>query len=114
MIQYIHHVPGRLRLSAKVFRCNAVKTQNIAAMLEAITGVTSVTTNPRAGSITIHYDPDQCTRLDLLNALERFGCSGNLPQPEKVNNDHVGALFGKALVGALAQRTASSLIGALL
>lgn len=83
-------------------------------MLRSLIGVTSATVNPRAGSITIYYDPEQRSRLDLILVLEQFGCYGT-PQPaEKTAREHVGSLFGKALVGALAQKTAHSLIGALL
>lgn len=114
MSHYIHHVPGRLRVRASTFRCSAARMHVGIQALEALDGVTSVTFNPRAGSLTVHYDPLRRSHLDLLATLEDAGCLQGVRAQSTAGGTDVAELFGKALFGALVQRTAQSLVAAIL
>jgi hypothetical protein len=115
--QYIHHVPGRLRVKTKAFYGHSAKVQVAQKTLQTLKGVLAVTVNPRAGSMTVHYDPKHCAQLDLLAVLERVGCLGNTRRNGE-GAGQMGELVGKALFGALVQKTVErsvqSLVGALL
>lgn len=116
---YIHHTPGRLRIRLGVFHCTPAKTAAASQALRALEGVAEVAVNPKAGSLTIHFDPARQDRAGLLAALAGAGCLAAptptaRPRVAPKAAREVGSLFGKALVGALAQRTAQTLVGALL
>jgi hypothetical protein len=122
-IKYLHHVPGRLRIKGSQFHCDGDCARRAVALLQATEGVELVRINPRAGSLTVHYDPSARNHTELLAALEEAGCMQCAPAPAAprtatdrgaARSDNVAGVFGKALVGALAQRTATRLIGALL
>lgn len=121
-IKYLHHVPGRLRIKGSQFHCDGDCARQAVALLQATDGVEEVRVNARAGSLTVLYDPSARTHTELLAALEQAGClnCAGLPAAPKagaVRNGQktdLAGTFGKALVGALAQRTATRLIGALL
>jgi hypothetical protein len=92
-------------------------------LLQATDGVKDVRVNPRTASRTVLYDPSGRTHTELLAALEQAGClqCAALPGPPKAGavrrnaqRENLAGTFGKALMGALAQRTATRLIGALL
>lgn len=118
-IKYIHHTPGRLRIKGHHFNCHGERARKAVASLQALAGVELVKLNPHAGSLTVHYDPDVHTQAELLAVLETAGClhaaaaihAAARPAAPK---EGVAGAFGKALVGVLAQRTATRLIGALL
>ncbi len=110
---YIHQVPGRLRISHGTFRCDPVKAEALANRLRDLDGIRSVALNPKAGSITIHYDPKI---QDGDGLLRMMSASGRVPAQAARPGlaSQIGPLFGKALMGALAQRTAQTLVTAIL
>lgn len=116
MSLYIHHVPGRLRVRTQAFRCQPNRIQQAAHRLRATEGVKDVEIRAAAGSITVRYDPERCTRDSLLAVLEDFGCVG-ASRAVSDSGGEVAGLFGKALMGAfaqtLAQRSVQTLVGAL-
>ncbi len=117
-IKYMHHTPGRLRIKGAHFKCQGERARKAMAALQAMKGVELVQLNGHAGSLTVHYDPELHTQADLLATLEQAGClhanAGVHSARAATRKEGVTDLFGKALVGALAQRTATKLIGALL
>lgn len=117
MSQYIHHVPGRIRVRSKAFRCRSEKARAAQSALLDLRGVRQVRVNPHAGSITVHYDSALLRQSDLLNVLEQSGCLGVISRGNGVSNK-AGELFGKALVGAVVQKaveqSARTLVGALI
>jgi copper chaperone CopZ len=120
-IKYMHHVPGRLRIRGHHFHCRGERARKAIAALQAMEGVELVRLSPNAGSLTVHYDPAVHDQAELLAVLEGTGClhlaaGAQTPRAPGAaeRGESVGGLFAKALVGALAQRTATSLIGALL
>jgi len=62
MTDYMHHVPGRLRVRAKSLRCNSAARATTLRKLQAQDGIRSVRLNPKAGSVTVFYD------VDVMNA----------------------------------------------
>lgn len=116
MSLYIHHVPGRLRVRTQAFRCQPSRVQQAAQRLRAMEGVGDVEINSAAGSITVRYDPDRCTHRALLAVLEDLGCV-RAPRLSSSQGGEMAGLFGKALVGALAQtlaqRSVQTLVGVL-
>ena len=122
-IKYIHHTPGRLRIKGAHFKCHGERARKAVAALQAMKGVELVQLNGHAGSLTVHYDSDLHTQADLLATLEKVGClhatdanaAGSAHGASRpAAKEGVAGVFGKALVGALAQRTATKLFGALL
>lgn len=120
-IKYMHHVPGRLRVKGPKFGCQGEASRNCAQCLEALPGVKAVQLNARASSLTIEYDHRVQSQAALLEVLEAQGCyqaaSSKKPEPKAAASSassDIAGLFGKALMGALAQNTATRLIGALL
>ncbi|MCB2261632.1 MAG: heavy-metal-associated domain-containing protein [Candidatus Thiosymbion ectosymbiont of Robbea hypermnestra] len=117
MSQYIHHVPGRIRVRSKAFHCRSRKTRTAESRLLALTGVRQVRVNPHAGSITVYYDSALLKQSDLLCVLEQSGCLGTTSHGGEVLHK-AGEMFGKALVGAVVQKaveqSARTLVGALI
>jgi hypothetical protein len=118
MSHYIHHVPGRLRVRFKSFHRQPLKTQAFIKQLKTLVGVQAVRVNPHAESITVHYNPSQITHGDLLALLEQAGCLKVMAKNHSEAAGQVGEMFGKALFGAVVQKTVErsvqSLVGALL
>ena len=116
MSLYIHHVPGRLRVRTQAFRCQPARVEAAARQLAALEGVGEVKINAQAGSITIRYDPAERTQTELLAVMEDLGCVG-ARRTASAGESQVAGLFGKALLGALAQtvaqRSVATLVGVL-
>ena len=114
MSQYIHHVPGRIRVRSKAFQCRSEKALAAERQLRVLNGVRSVRVNPHAGSITVHYDTEVLKQSDLLATLEQVGCLGATTRTDE-SARKMGEMFGKALVGAVVQkvveRSARTLVG---
>jgi copper chaperone CopZ len=103
MSHYIHHVPGRLRIRSGSFRCDPVSARLAEGELLATEGVREVRVNLRAGSITVHYEPERLTRAQILERLEQVGCLGASIRTDS-GATRVHEVFGKALVGAVMQK----------
>ena len=58
MTQYVHHVPGRLRVRSAILKRNPYAAAMVASDLGSHKGVRSAEASPRTGSITVVYDPD--------------------------------------------------------
>lgn len=118
MSHSIHHVPGRLRVRSSAFRCRPAEAQAAQNRLVAIDGVTQVRLNGHAGSITIHYDPERMTKQALLDVMKDLGCTQTMSGKNPAVASKAGALFGKALVGAVinkaVERSAFKLVSVLL
>lgn len=119
MSHSIHHVPGRLRVRSTAFRCRPAEARAAQTQLLGLEGVRQVRLNGHAGSITVHYDPERLSHLDLLAAMKDLGCAEpvrDLASPAAAGK--AGAMFGKALVGAVInmaiERSAFKLVGAFL
>ncbi len=114
MSQYIHHVPGRIRVRSKAFQCRSEKALAAEKLLKELTGVRSFRVNPHAGSIIVHYDTAELKQSDLLAILEQVGCLEASSRSDE-SARKMGEIFGKALVGAVVQKiveqSARTLVG---
>lgn len=114
MSQYIHQVPGRIRIRSTAVRCGADQALKAERRMLETAGVRQVRINQRAGSITVNYDHEQLTQAQVLGMLEELGCIGAVRE----SRSGIGDKFTKALAGALAQKaieqSARTLIGALI
>src|ERR1700740_1256051 len=83
MLEYVHFVPGRLRL-----KITTLKSQRRAAEAEAVLAafpmVTAAVANPLTGSLTINFDRQQLSIGDLWEKLRTLGyVSENRPAPPR-------------------------------
>jgi len=113
----IHHVPGRLRVRSTAFRCRPGTVDSIQERLRSLDGVEHIRFNQAAGSLAIHYDPARLDHHRLLEMLKDTGCT-RVPSASEAVISKAGALFGKALVGAVVnkavERSAFRLVSVLL
>jgi copper chaperone CopZ len=118
MTNYLHHVPGRLRVRSKVFRCNSVSRNMALRKLRALDGVSTVRLNSKAGSVTVCYDTEKTGPkkiLDLLNACECIQAAPVITQhrPKERNiTNEIGKMALGALVSKGVSYSISSLLGA--
>lgn len=117
MSQYIHQVPGRIRIRSKAFRCYGQRADAARSRLLAMDGVRNVEINPRAASLLVQYDPQTISRSSLFAALEELGCMSSTVLRDGEHARKLGETFGKALIGAVVktavERSARTLVGAL-
>ena len=122
MLEYVHFVPGRLRLKISELRHrhNAAEAE---ASVAAIPAVKSAVTNPTTGSLTIIYDRQQASIGDLWECLRARGYVSSLcPEPVAIGSsakaDPDAGRFGRAFVSAFleaaVQHSAQALVRALL
>lgn len=102
MSHYIHHVPGRLRVRSKAFRCNPTKARSLEQVLRTLDGIYEVKYNDRNGSLTITYDAASDGGDQALAMLSDAGC---LATAAARPTEGVTATFGKAVIAAVAQQT---------
>jgi hypothetical protein len=96
--------PGRLRVRTQAFRCQPSRVESASRQLADMDGI-DIAVNPRAGSITVRYDPSKRTQGELLGMLQELGCIGT-HRVAASDNGQIAGLFGKALLGALARTVA--------
>jgi len=122
MLEYVHFVPGRLRLKIAALRQQrwAVEAE---AKVSAIPMVTGAVANPLTGSLTINFDRWQLSIGDLWEKLRTLGyISEDCPPPSirgyTLSRDPEADRFGRvvtaALIEAVVQRSAQVLVRALL
>ena len=80
MTEYIHHIPGRLRVRFTCLRGNEEKTRAITNRLGSVTGVRSAVVNPLTGSVTVHYNTFETNSGVLLDFLKaEIGVDAQIP-----------------------------------
>lgn len=116
MLEYVHYVPGRLRLKTTTLK-NQRRAAEAEANVAAIPMVTGAAANPLTGSLTINFDRQQLSIGDLWEKLRAMGyVSEDLPDPavDSPNVDRFGRVLAAALVEAVVQHSAQALVRALL
>jgi cation transport ATPase len=78
---YIHHVPGRLRVRTPLLKGQAQRATQVQKTLAQLHGVRSAEVNPVTGSIKVHYDAGQTTHRPLLDHLRLCGYLSATDQP---------------------------------
>src|SRR5437764_11551706 len=105
MLEYVHLVPGRLRLKNPVLR-HQRRAAEAEAYIGAIPEVSNAVANPAIGSITIHFDNQRLSICDLWERLSALGyASGQCPALFTAEStsalDPDGYRFGHTLMTAL-------------
>jgi hypothetical protein len=122
MLEYVHFVPGRLRLKISELR-HQHSAADAEAYVVAIPSVRSATANPITGSLTITYDEQRLAIGDLWELLRGRGyVSGRCLQSTVIDRrSPIGSAadrFGRAVMGALldavVQHSARALVRVLL
>jgi hypothetical protein len=70
---YLHSVPGRLRIRSAAVKRNEAGAHQARRLLEGVSGVNSVATNTLTGSITVCYDTRLLDSSTLLAKLREQG-----------------------------------------
>lgn len=78
MTEYLHHVPGRIRIKARLFRVDTPSRSRLLRTLRGREGVRDVRLNAKAGSVTVYYDTAAVNRDSLLEFLNRE-CAAAVP-----------------------------------
>lgn len=73
MSQYIHHLPGRLRVKSPHLKGDAGRAHAAREQVSGLDGVLGAEANPITGSLLIHYDLNRVGAEALLDALRRQG-----------------------------------------
>ena len=120
MLEYVHFVPGRLRLKISELR-HRRRAAEAETVVAGISGVRRVVANPTTGSLTINFDPEELSIRDLWERLRVQGyVSGREPTSVRVSSVEWPdtARFGRALMAgvldAVVQHSAQLLVRALL
>jgi Heavy metal associated domain 2 len=122
MLEYVHFVPGRLRLKITALRRQRSAAE-AAAKVAALPMVTSAVANPLTGSLTINFDRRQLSIGHLWEQLRILGyISEDSPLPGNVRftpfDGPEAVRFGRvvtaALLEAVVQHSAKALVRALL
>jgi copper chaperone CopZ len=107
MKQYIHSVPGRLRVKTALIKKNEETALHTRKFIGQIRGVKSVATNTITGSITILYDTKivkNNTLLDILKESNFISDQKTTPQIDKTLSRLV-EFTGKFLLGLAVEKT---------
>lgn len=70
MTDYLHHVPGRLRIRSKAFRCSSVEQGAVLRRVRTFEGVRSVRHNAKAGSVTVCYDKRVAAPDEIIGFID--------------------------------------------
>lgn len=121
MTDYLHHVPGRLRVRSKALRCETAAQGGSLRKLRALAGVRSVRHNAKAGSVTVCYDTRMADPDNILNLINteclqtrpvRPTVSRSKPAASK-NERNLTAEIGRMALGALVSRSVGYSISSL-
>src|SRR5436305_6571303 len=78
MSNYVHHVPGRLRVRVPELKNCAPKAVALESRLSAISGITEVECRIVTGSVIVYYDPGW---TDLTSIYQLLGWPGGYSRP---------------------------------
>lgn len=118
--QYMHHVPGRLRIKSPVLKRNEHEAKAVQKLLLDQQGILRSEVNTLTGSILILYDGSVVQVQWIVGLLKRQGyvAPSVLVHPAALSFKQpmtgAGEALLKVLVEAMVERSAAALISALL
>jgi hypothetical protein len=106
MSDYVHSIPGRLRVKSAIIKKNPAAAGKIRVSLSPTPGVRQVDVNLLTGSVLIHYDFQGVSADELLRKLNQ---AGYFKPSEAVTHDDLlhamltrtGKAIGSLALGAL-------------
>jgi hypothetical protein len=121
MNEFLHHVPGRLRIRARLFLSESSERSQALRRLRAIAGVRSLRLNEKAGSVTLFYDTGSISGDELLDTLRRECPQATVPavataarRPLRATTRPIAAEIGKMALGVLVNKGVSYSLASLL
>ncbi len=121
MVQFIHHVPGRLRVKTAAIKRRGLLAEQAIAHLGALEGVTAAAANPVTGSIVVNYDATRTNASKVLDSLKQGGyvhddAAGAPTRHVRAAGiaERVGDTIMHKLIETVVERSAVALIGALI
>jgi len=121
MNEYLHHVPGRMRIRTRVLRSESQERSQALRRLRAIPGVRSLRLNEKAASVTLYYDTAAISGPELLQTLRREcpqatmpAATPNTPRPPRMISRPIAAEIGKMALGVLVNKGVSYSLASLL
>lgn len=79
MNEYLHHVPGRIRVRARLFRKESLERTQALRRLRAISGIRDRRLNEKASNVTLYCDTSEITGETLLDILRRECPQATIP-----------------------------------
>lgn len=124
MSHYIHHVPGRLRVTSKRLRKNPLQAAELVKLINSQQGIFRCTVSTVTGSTLIFYDRGATDVQQLFGLLISHGymewqmAVGQSYLESDQGTPNIGELFVKSFAVAMAekimQRSARLIVGAFL
>jgi hypothetical protein len=128
MAEYIHHVPGRLRIKSSRLKHNSEAAAAVRELMRPIRGIVDIQVNGVTGSVLIGYEQEAISADALVELLKQHGYCGHAAGLLVTRGGaadtltqalaRAGQTLGKVAVGVmiekLAERSAVALIGALI
>jgi len=120
--QYVHHIPGRLRVKSPRLKGNAGEGAAIKASLMALEGVEAAETNTVTGSVTVSYDPERCDADKITAYLQATGhlrqavapMIAEPPSGAAMSIDPLAHMIMTAVLKKLIERSATAMVAAII
>lgn len=123
MTEYLHHVPGRLRIRSKLFRSNTPERGTTLRQFRKLDGVLTTRLNHKSGSVVVCYEPSQIGPQEIMKKFDDC-CEGlelTAKKPKKkISNqppvawDHISKEVKKVAINMLISRGVGHSISAIL
>ncbi len=110
MNEYLHHVPGRMRLRARLFRSESLERTQALRRLRAISGIRDMRLNEKAGSVTVYYDTSEITGETLLETLRRECPQATLPGAPSVRQPALPRTFQRPIAAEIGKVALNMLV----
>lgn len=120
MSDYVHSVPGRLRVRTGPFKKDSRKAIAARDFLLTMQGVTSAAVNTVTGSVTVTYDTEVLTSAAILENLRDHGYVAapatlpNVTSEQSELGQVVSRKLSQALVGFLLEKALERSVAAAL
>ena len=85
MADYLHHVPGRLRVRSAAVKRNAARAATVEQFVTGLHGVREVDVRTVTGSVTVFYDPELTSPDAIIAALRGAGYVSPDADPAKAS-----------------------------